>query len=212
MSQESNEVTRILGELKDSPEAQERLLPHVYSQLRQIADRRMSRERSDHTLQATALVHEAFMRLVGDRGVSWEGKSCFYAAASEAMRRILVDHARRRGARRRGGDASRVPLGLVDLAVDQDPTYTLAFEDALQKLEKEDPRAAQVVKLRFFAGLEVEETAAAMGVSPRTVYREWTFARARLFQLLGETGEALPDEKSGDEKPVDEKPGAETPE
>src|SRR5690606_36735472 len=164
------------------------LLPLVYEQLKAIAGARMRSERTDHTLQATALVHEAYMKLVGDRDVSWQNRAHFFAAAAEAMRRILIDHARKRKSEKRGGGMARVPITVVDLAAESDPDQILALEEALAQLEREDPRAAKIVNLRFYAGLSVEETVEATGLSKRTVMREWAFARARLFELLGAEG------------------------
>jgi len=182
----SREVTRILREIRDVEAARRELLPLVYEQLRGIARRKMSDERPDHTLQATALVNEAFLRLVDDRSITWEKRSAFYTAASEAMRRILLDHARKRLSLKRGGDRPGVPITEVDLATDPEPEHLLALDEAMQRLEEEDARSAEVVRLRFYAGLSVEETARVMNVSERTVMREWSFARARLFQLLGD--------------------------
>ena len=186
------DITRVLEELGDSnaaPEARERLLPLVYDQLRAIAAQRMAAEKVGHTLQATALVHEAYVRLIGDRQLEWDGRGRFYAAASEAMRRVLVDHARRAKSLRRGGAEHQITISAMDLASDGDPDRVLELDEALTALESEDARAAEVVKLRFYAGLEVNETAAVMGLSKRTVMREWSFARARLQQIL-DSGDA----------------------
>jgi RNA polymerase sigma factor (TIGR02999 family) len=144
----------------------------------------MREERAAHTLQATALVHEAYMRLVGDANISWQSRGHFFRAAAEAMRRILIDHARKRKAQKRGGGRIGLPISVVDLAEDNDPAQVLALDEALKTLEAEDERAAVIVQLRFFAGLSVDETADATGLSRRTVLREWAFARARLFELL----------------------------
>jgi RNA polymerase sigma factor (TIGR02999 family) len=168
------------------------LLPLVYDQLRAIAQQRMAAERHGHTLQATALVHEAYLRLVGGAGVAWNGRAHFFHAAGEAMRRILIDHARARRRIRRGGDRPAMRLGLesiggvADLARD-DPAWDeeiLAFDDAFGRLEEHDSRFAAVVRLRFFAGLSVQETALALGVSERTVNNDWTYARAWLARTL----------------------------
>ncbi len=180
------QVTRILQEFDQREDASAELLPLVYEQLKAIAAARMRAERSGHTLQATALVHEAYLKLVGDREVSWQNRAHFFAAAAEAMRRILIDHARKRKSEKRGGGMARVPITVVDLATENDPDQILALEEALAQLEHEDPRAAQIVNLRFFAGLSVEETVEATGLSKRTVMREWAFARTRLFELLGD--------------------------
>ncbi len=167
------------------------LLTAVYQQLRAIAQRQMNDERRGHTLQATALVNEAYLRLVA-AGATWSDPSVFYHAAAEAMRRILIEHARKRGAGKRGGGRAKIDLDvrqLADLAgVDADGI--VAVDEAIQRLGGADPRAASVVRLRFFAGLSVEGTAAALGLSDRTVRREWEYARAWLYHALGSgTGE-----------------------
>ena len=163
----------------------EALLPLVYEKLRAIAAHRMAGERKDHTLQATALVHEAYLKLVDGAELDWSGKAHFYAAAAQAMRRILVDHARARGRRKRGGRRGKVPLDAVDLAVHDDPAEILSVDEAVRRLEKRDRRLAEVVHLRFFAGLSEEETAGALGVSARTVRRDWVLARAWLQREIG---------------------------
>jgi RNA polymerase sigma factor (TIGR02999 family) len=188
----SREVTEILRDLGDRPDAAEALLPLVYAQLRAIAQKRMAGERAGHTLEATALVHEAYMRLLGNQEIDWQSRGHFYGAAAEAMRRILIDHARKKGSQKRGGGRQPVAMNVVDLASEQDPADILALDEAITTLTGEDPRAAEVVRLRFYAGLSVEETAAAMGVSERTVMREWAYARARLFQLLSDDADAEP--------------------
>ena len=182
-----DEVTRILNEAARRPEAADELLPLVYDQLRAIAEQRMRGERVGHTLQATALVHEACARLLGDER-AYESRAHFFRVAAEAMRRILIDHARRHGADKRGGGRARVPISVVDLAEDHDPAQILALDEALKKLKAEDPRAFEIVQLRFFAGLSVEETAEVLGVAKRTVQREWSYARAKLYQQLGGEG------------------------
>jgi RNA polymerase sigma factor (TIGR02999 family) len=182
MGDRKEEVTRILQQEGDVGEA---LFPLVYDELKLIARGRMNSERADHTLQATALVHEAYMRLIGDLDVEWQNRRHFYAAAAEAMRRILVDHARRIKSQKRGGDRDRVTLGVPESPVELGADELLALGDALDVLEKEDERAAAVARLRFLSGLSVEETAQALGISERSVHREWTYARARLFELLG---------------------------
>ncbi len=182
------QVTELLRAIGKRDSAGEELLELVYDNLRQIARQRMAGERAGHTLQATALVHEAFLKLIGDEDLSWENRGHFYAASAQAMRRILIDHARGRNAEKRGGERKRVPLSVVDLATDTDPAQVLALEEAMDRLERSDPRAASVVRLRFFAGLDVEETASVLGLSERTVMRDWAFARATLFQhMQGET-------------------------
>ncbi len=186
-----NQVTRILREFDRREDAAEALLPLVYEQLRAIAQNRMREERAGHTLQATALVHEAYVKLIGSEAPSWEDRGHFFRVAAEAMRRILIDHARKRKSDKRGGGRPHVPLSVIDLASDFDPGQVLALNDAIDRFEQEEERAAQIVKLRFFAGLSVEETAEALGLSRRTILREWSFARARLFQLLSD-GEGAP--------------------
>ena len=166
-------------------DAADQLLPLVYEQLRRAAHQNMSDERAGHTLSATALVHEAYLKLVGPRDVAWASRGHFYAAAAQAMRRILVDSARARG--RRGG--TPVPLTEInDVAAlaSANPEQILAVDQAVERLEHEDPEAAAIVRLRFFAGLSVDEAAAALELSPRTAARLWTYARALLFRDLGE--------------------------
>jgi len=179
VSDRRGEVTRLLraGDRNG-------LLELVYDELRLIAARRMAAERGAHTLQATALVHEAYVRLFHPDSESWEERRHFYATASEAMRRILIEHARRGGAQKRGGSAARVTLGAADIPVELDFDRAAALHEALEILEQEDERAASVARLRFLIGLEVEETAKALSISERTVRREWTYARARLFEIL----------------------------
>jgi len=175
----------LLDESLDSSARAEKLLPLVYDQLRAIARRAMAGERPDHTLQATAVVHEAFLKLVGDREIPWTSKAHFYVAAAEAMRRVLLDHAKARGRIKRGG--GRPPAALTDIAdlATRDSSEVLMFDEAFRRLESESPEAAAIVRLRFFAGLGVEHTAEALGVSTSTVDRRWAFARAWLFRQLG---------------------------
>ena len=178
-------VTCILNDLQAGRrEASDQLLPLVYDQLRAIAQQAMNEERAGHTLQATALVHEAYLRLIGDEDVAWSDRSHFYAAAVEAMRRILIDHARRRGAVKRGGDWRRAAVNVASLALDENLDSFLALDDAILRLEEQDPKAARVVRLRFYAGLSIEDTARILEVSPRTVKREWTYARTWLLHRL----------------------------
>jgi RNA polymerase sigma factor (TIGR02999 family) len=181
----SREVSRILREAAEGkPVDGEALLPLVYERLRAIAARQMAAERKGHTLQPTALVHEAYLRLVGDERMAWSGKAHFYGAAAEAMRRILVDHARARNAAKRGGGRVRLPLDVVDLASREDGGEILAVDEAVSRLEGQDPRMAAIVKLRFYAGLSEAEAAEALGTSERTLRREWTMARAFLQRAL----------------------------
>ena len=173
------ELTRLLRAPGDGGE----LLPLIYDELRGIASQRMGGERSDHTLQATALVHEAYVRLV-DHRAGWKDRRHFYSAAAEAMRRILIDHARKAKSQKRGGDRARLSITVAELVHHDDPDQLLALDDALTRLDREDPRAAEVARLRFYTGLGVEETALAMDISERTVMREWSYARARLAEFL----------------------------
>jgi RNA polymerase sigma factor (TIGR02999 family) len=169
--------------------AGEAALPLVYRELRRIARARMAGERADHTLQATALVHETWLRMVGAEGPEWHDRAAFYGSAAVAMRRILVEHARRRARHKRGGEAVREPVSVAGLPAPRPdlgcPATFLQLDEEIGRLEREDPRAGEVVRLRFFAGLGVDETAAALGMSRRTVLREWAFARAKLFTALG---------------------------
>jgi RNA polymerase sigma factor (TIGR02999 family) len=176
----AEDVTQLLldPQLGDAERAN-RLLPMVYTQLRAIAQQRMAGERAGHTLQATALVHEAYLRLVGDTEVHWQGRGHFFAAAADAMRKILIDHARRRGTAKRGGGL-RAISSVVDLASDENISDALIVDDLISRLETEDPTAARVVRLRFFAGLSLSDTAKTLGVSEPTVSRKWTYARAWL--------------------------------
>ena len=179
------EVTRILRQRTEG--AGEEILPLVYEELRSIARQRMARERANHTLQATALVHEAYGRLLGEEDYAWDDRGHFYAAAAQAMQRVLIDHARKVGSQKRGGDRFRVTLGAPDAPIEMEAEGVLALHDALEVLERDDARAAEVTRLRFLAGLTVDETARALGISERSVAREWNYAKARLTDLLGDT-------------------------
>jgi RNA polymerase sigma factor (TIGR02999 family) len=158
----------------------------VYSELRAMAQLQMNAERPDHSLHATELVHEAYLRLTGpgEQKLDLEKPSHFFHAAGEAMRRILIEHARKRSRVKRGGHRERVTLSLVDVVLPEEPQDLLALDEALRRMEEQDPRAAEVVRLRFFAGLTIEQAADVMELSPRTVKREWEFARAWLSQQL----------------------------
>jgi RNA polymerase sigma factor (TIGR02999 family) len=174
-----------LTQLLNSPDPPDSaaLLALVYDQLRKTAQQRMNEERRDHTLQATALVHEAYLKLVGDSQVPWANRAHFFAAAAEAMRRILIDHARKRETVKRGGG---VPIiaGVLDLASDEKIADALALDDLISRLETDDAQAAQVVRLRFYAGLSIDDTAATLAVAPRSVDRHWKFARAWLYRAI----------------------------
>lgn len=183
-----HEVTRLLEDAgQGQSRAAEALLPLVYEELRKLAAYRLTNERSDHTLQATALVHEAYLRLIGDRDYPWANRAQFFVAAAEAMRRILIDHARAKKGTRRGGGLHRLPLDIIDLATTDDPEQILVLDDAISRLEEQDADAARVVRLRFYAGLSIDETAQTLNVSPMTVKREWNYARAFLFRALKES-------------------------
>jgi RNA polymerase sigma factor (TIGR02999 family) len=173
-------VTRLLVDLQRGADgAADQLVPLVYGELHKLAVHYMRAERGDHTLQPTALVHEAYMRLVDQRNASWQNRSHFFGIAAQAMRRILVDHARRKQAgKREGGD--RVTLDESVAEAPQRSVDLIALDDALNKLASLDPRQARVVELRFFGGLDIEQTAESLGISPATVKRDWTFARAFL--------------------------------
>jgi RNA polymerase sigma factor (TIGR02999 family) len=190
--QDDHEVTRLLDDLnRGLPGAADRLAAVIYAELHRLAEYALRRESAGHTLQPTELVHEAFSRLVDQRGVEWKNRSQFFGIASQAIRRILIDHARRRRAAKRDHG---VRVTLTDVAGDaaSDPLDLIALDDALTRLEILDPRPARVVELRFFAGLEVEEVATALGISPATVKRDWTFARAFLLRVL-QSGPAAPE-------------------
>lgn len=170
------------GDIPDGPQSS--LVEAVYDQLRAIAQQRMAEENAGHTLQATALVHEAFLRIGQERKVAFQNRAHFFAAAAEAMRRIVIDHARAKNAAKRGGTAKRTPHSIVDLAADSDPAQILMLDEALVRLEQAEPDAAAVVRLRFFAGLTGDETAEALGVSPSHVDRVWVYARAWLLREM----------------------------
>lgn len=183
----AHEVTRLLRDLSGGDEsALARLVPLVYEELRAIALREMRKERGEHTLQATALVHEVFLRFLGSTDLSWKSRSHFMHIAAQAMRRILVDHARARRAEKRGGNAVRVTLDDQLRAPGGEVADALDIDEALQRLAALDERKARVVELRVFAGLSVEETARMLGVSEPTVKREWRFARAWMQKALSE--------------------------
>jgi RNA polymerase sigma factor (TIGR02999 family) len=189
---ESERSTETLSLLQNaasgSASAAGKLLPLVYDELRRVAQRQINSERRDHTLQATALVHEAYLRLVGPREVPWQNKAHFFAAAAEAMRRILIDHARAKGAAMRGGpDARRAAIDLTSLPnpdSDREAAGFLILDEAISRLESADPESAAVVRLRYFAGLTIEETAETLGISPATVKRAWVFARGWLKDAI----------------------------
>jgi RNA polymerase sigma factor (TIGR02999 family) len=184
------DVTQILNAIEQGdPRAAEELLPLVYDELRKLAAARLDEEKPGQTLQPTALVHEAYVRLVGGaQPQDWNGRGHFFAAAAEAMRRILVESARRKGRARHGGGRARLDPDAVEPAADEADGRLLAIDEALTLLAAEDPAAAEVVKLRFFAGLTAQQAADALGISLRTANSHWAFARAWLFRRLGGTG------------------------
>jgi RNA polymerase sigma factor (TIGR02999 family) len=181
-----SDVTRILSSIEQGdPSAAEQLLPLVYDELRRLAAQRLALEAPGQTLQPTALVHEAYLRLVDtDPAQHWNGRGHFFAAAAEAMRRILVDQARRKQAGKRGGGARRVPLDSVDLAENTSADDLLDIDDALTRLAAEDAQAARLIQLRYFAGLSLEDAAEAVGIGRSTAYEHWAYARVRLRCLL----------------------------
>jgi RNA polymerase sigma factor (TIGR02999 family) len=187
-----SEVTRILSAIEQGdPNAAEQLLPLVYEELRKLASQRLAREKPGQTLQPTALVHEAYLRLLGDEGGShWNSRGHFIGAAAEAMRRILVDNARRKQTEKHGGKRKRLDFTQAEPITQADPDQVLDLDEALTVLAGEDPDAAQVAKLRLFAGLSIEEAAQALSVSRAHAYRQWAYARAWLQARLHEQPES----------------------
>ena len=182
-----SDVTDLLARWHDGDrDAMAEMMPLVYGELRQLAQHYMHREQGDHTLQPTALVHEAYLRLVGNARGRFNNRMHFYGAAAQAMRRILVDHARRRRAQKRGDDPAMVSLDSVEAGVDLRRDL-VALDEALTQLAAEAPQPARVVELRYFGGLSIDETAEALGIAPATVKRYWTFARAWLHRALSRT-------------------------
>jgi RNA polymerase sigma factor (TIGR02999 family) len=180
-----NEITSILSAIdRGDPQAAEQLLPLVYGELRRLAGQRLAQEAPGQTLQATALVHEAYMRLVGAGDPGWNGRGHFFAAAAEAMRRILVERARRMRSLRRGGDRNRLDLDRAEVAAPERSDDLLALDEALDQLAIKDVRKAELVKLRYFAGLTMEDAAEALGISLATAHRDWTYARAWLHRSI----------------------------
>jgi len=181
-----NDVTRILADIEQGdPKAAEELLPLVYDELRKLAAQKMAQENPGQTLQATALVHEAYLRLVnGDDAQRWNSRGHFFGAAAEAMRRILIDHARRKQSQRRGGGLARDPLESVEIAAPEPAVDLVAVNDALTRFEAIDKPKADLVKLRYFAGLTIPEAAEALGISTTTADRYWAYARAWLHAEL----------------------------
>lgn len=181
-----NDVTRILSTIEQGESAaSEQLLPLVYDELRKLAAQKMAQEAPGQTLQATSLVHEAYLRLVDvEQAQHWNSRGHFFAAAAEAMRRILIDRAREKLALKRGGDHKRVPLEELDPPAGSSPEDLLALDEALEQLTRLDPMAGQLVKLRYFAGLSVEQAGKTLNLATATAYRHWTFARAWLHRQV----------------------------
>jgi RNA polymerase sigma factor (TIGR02999 family) len=180
-----SDVTRILEQIeRGDPHAAQELLPLVYDELRKLAAQKMVQEGPGQTLQATALVHEAYLRLVGTEGRGWNSRGHFFAAAAEAMRRILIERARRMHAARRGGGQNRLDLDPAELAAPERSDDLLALDEALEQLAIKDARKAELVKLRYFAGLTMEQAAEALGISTATAHRDWNYARAWLHRSI----------------------------
>ncbi len=181
------DVTQILNAIEQGdPSATEQLLPLVYNELRKLAAARMAQENPGQTLQATALVHEAYMRLVGGNGTErWDSRGHFFAAAAEAMRRILVENARRKNSVKHGGDLDRVDLDAEFSAAESRSAEVLEIDEALTRLSVDDPQAAELIKLRFFAGFSLAEAAEIIGLPRSSAYEQWAYARARIRCLIG---------------------------
>jgi RNA polymerase sigma factor (TIGR02999 family) len=182
------DVTQILSRIETGdPTAAEQLLPLVYDELRRLAARRLAHEKPGQTLQATALVHEAYLRLVDvGKAQQWDSRGHFFSAAAEAMRRILIDNALRKSARKRGGDCRRIELSAELSTSENNAEDLLAIDDALSRLAADDPQAAELVKLRFFAGCSITQAADILGISRSNAYRQWAYARAALQCLMAE--------------------------
>jgi RNA polymerase sigma factor (TIGR02999 family) len=189
------DVTQILSQIEQGdPSAAEQLLPLVYDELRKLAAAKIAQEKPGQTLQATSLVHEAYLRLVDvDKAQHWDSRQHFFSAAAESMRRILVEQARRKGRLKRGGDLDRVPLDDVEIKVETSKLDLIALDEALRELAAESPEKAEVVQLRFFAGLSHEEVAEIFGVSAITIKRHWRYARVWLLRQM-EGSQDLPEE------------------
>lgn len=183
----SADVTRLLvASSEGDQEALDKLLPLVYTELRKLAERYLHRERPDHTLQATALVHEAYIRLI-DQDVSWQNRAHFFGVAAEMMRRILIDHARKHQAAKRGSGGIKISLDDALELTDERATELVALDDALKALAEFDPQKSRIVELRFFGGLSIEETAEVLGIGTATVIRQWKMAKAWLYQEVNKT-------------------------
>ncbi|HLY99684.1 MAG TPA: sigma-70 family RNA polymerase sigma factor [Candidatus Angelobacter sp.] len=194
MHANSHEITVLLAELKKgNKQAEEQLIPLVYNELHRLSRHYMRGEKQGHTLQASALVNEVYMRLAGEHNVDWKNRAHFFGTAANIMRRILVDHARARDAGKRGGEAEKISLENAFVYTDAQSWQVVAVHEALTRLEEWDQRQCRIVEMRFFAGLNVEETAEAMGISPTTVKREFQMAKAWLYGVLSKDfGQAAP--------------------
>ena len=191
MTPSQKSITQLLKEWRDGDEtALDRLVPLVYEELRRLAHHYMRRERPGHTLQTTALVNEVYLRLVDHKGMRWQNRAHFYAVAAQAMRRILIDHARSRNYLKRGGDVKMIQLEEAATVVQKQAADLIALDDALSELAAIDPRKSKIVEMRYFGGMSVEETAEALDVSPVTVMRDWSTAKAWLLRALS------PDERA----------------
>ena len=186
-----SDVTRIINAIEDGdPDASEELLPLVYGELRRLAAFRLANEGNAHSIQATDLVHEAYLRLIGPNSPTegnerrWDGRAHFFAAAAKSMRRILIDRARARGTAKRGGSWQRISLDLSQISLDDVPGELVELDASLERLQIEEPEKARLVELRFFAGLTMEQAASVMDISIATAYRSWAYARAWLFREM----------------------------
>ena len=181
------EVTQLLADWgKGDRSALDKLFPLVHSELRRIAQRQMSQERPGHTLQATALVNEAYLKLAGQQGFDWQNRAHFFAVCAQVMRHILIDHARAHARDKRGGGAVKVSLNDALVVAEDQASHFIALDEALRVLERLDPQKGKIVELRYFGGLSVEEAAEVMNISPRTVRREWQRAKAWLYRMMTE--------------------------
>jgi len=181
------EVTQLLADWgKGDRSALDKLFPLVHSELRRIAQRQMSQERPGHTLQATALVNEAYLKLAGQQGFDWQNRAHFFAVCAQVMRHILIDHARAHARDKRGGGAVKVSLNDALVVADDQAGHFIALDEALRVLERLDPQKGKIVELRYFGGLSVEEAAEVMNISPRTVRREWQRPKAWLYRMMTE--------------------------
>lgn len=194
------EVTQLLADWgKGDRSALDKLLPLVHSELRRIAQRQMNQERAGHTLQATALVNEAYLKLVGQQEFEWHNRAHFFAVCAQVMRHILIDHARAHARDKRGGGAIQISLNDVAVIAEEQASYFVALDEALRLLENLDPQKGRIVELRYFGGLSIEETADVLNISPRTVRREWQRSKAWLYRMIteGTENETRPLAKSG---------------